>query len=97
MSTRLKALARRVAALEGKELPPDVQAALQQLEALLPPVRRGRPKQPNADFLCWLVRISKGLGGHKTDKALLQRFARSFGVSVKRLQNRLAEARKAPK
>lgn len=92
LAARLKALAK-----QGKELPPEV---LEQLEALLPPVRRGRPKQ--RDLVLHLLRFYvdgiKALpdSGVTTDKEALQRLLRKHKgrLSLKTWQNTLTRGRK---
>ncbi|MGQ7959897.1 hypothetical protein ACUTAF_19630 [Pseudomonas sp. SP16.1] len=96
LATRLKALSK---ALErGKELPPEVlerlEACLDEIDIVLPPARRGRPKQPELSILPWFVDLSKKLG-MKTDKVVLQRLlGRTGRGNLKTLQNKLAQARK---
>ncbi|MWV11159.1 hypothetical protein F3I62_03530 [Pseudomonas sp. R-28-1W-6] len=99
LAARLKALNKRVAALE-QDSDPAVQAVLLRLEAcldeidkVLPPTRRGRPKQPDLLILPWFVDSAKKLG-MKTDKAVLQRLLRGDRGSLKTWQNQLAKARK---
>lgn len=106
LASRLKALAKRVALLEqGGEVSPFTLAALMQLEAALdeldktlPPVRRGRPKQ--RDIVLHLLRFyvdgTKALD-NSTDKEALQRLLRrnKGRLSLQTLQNKLAQARKA--
>lgn len=115
LASRLKALSKRVAALErdveqGGEVSPFTLAALMQLEAALdeldktlPPVRRGRPKQP--DIVLHLLRFYvdgiKALpnSGVTTQKEALQRLLRKHKgrLSLHTLENKLGKERKAPK
>ena len=110
LAARLKAVAKALE--QGKELPPEVlqqlEACLDEIDKVLPPVRRGRPKKPELSWLCWTVRICRGLGV-KTDKEVLQRLLKTktdkevlqqlLGgrATLKTLRNQLAEARKALK
>lgn len=118
LAARLKALSKRVTLLEqGKDVLPAVQAAMLQLEAaldeldkVLPPARRGRPKQPELEWLLWFVDLSKRFPGSKTDREILQWLQRWPGTradkvvvqrmfgghkgTLKTLQNKLARARK---
>lgn len=101
LTARLNALAKRAAKLDPSD--PAVlyiAAALDEIDKLLPPVRRGRPKQ--RDLVLHLLRFYvdgiKALpdSGVTTDKGALQRLLRKHKgrFSLKALQNRLARARK---
>lgn len=111
LPSRLKALAKRVATLEreveqGGEVSPFTLAALMQLEAaldeldkVLPPARRGRPKQRDIVLqqLAGLVAVLKAWQweGIKTNKQALQRIFRGRKVNLHTWENKLAKARKA--
>lgn len=93
LAPRLKALSKALG--QGKELPPEVlerlEACLDEIDKVLPPARRGRPKQRELLILPWFVDTCKKLGV-KTDKEVLQRL---FGRgNLKTWRNRLARARK---
>jgi len=111
LPSRLKALAKRVAALEidveqGRAVSPYTIAALMQLEAALDeldktllPTRRGRPKKHDAGLqqLAGLVAVLKAWQweGVKTNKQALQRIFRGRKVNLHTWENKLAQARKA--
>lgn len=111
LAARLKALGKALE--QGKELPPEVlerlEACLEEIDNVLPPARRGRPKQPELSWLRFTVDMIKRLSdGRKTDRAILQGLLKSktdqevvqrmlggHRGSLKTLQNKLAQARKA--
>ena len=108
LSFRLNDLAKRVALLE-RDGSPDALAALLRLdatlaevEALLPPCRRGRPKKAEfpQDFMAGLIDVLKTLPelGIKTDKDALRWLARTrkgkAPTNLKTWRNRLSQARK---
>lgn len=108
LSSRLKAMAKHVAALE-REGSPDALAALLRLEvalaeveALLPARQRGRPKKAEfpRDFMAGLVDVLKGappeiLGAKiATDMDALRWLHKGKPFNSKTLRNQLARARK---
>lgn len=112
LAPRLKALSKALE--QGKELPPEVlerlEACLDEIDKTLPPARRGRPKQPELEWLRWFVDLSKKLPGSRTNKAVLQgllkaktdkevvlRMLGGHRVSLKTLENKLARAKKLQK